>query len=229
MQNLETESQALKENLLEMMDLVTSQLTRCRKALTKRNPEPAKEVIAAEKKVNALELIIDKDCENILALYNPVATDLRFVLASLKMGNDLERIGDNASALANFLSSDVSNKAKQYINKFKIEVMFDVTIEMLVAMSKAVREKDALLAMATMKKNAALNDHGKNAPKVAAALIKENPKDVKLIIRLFIIARRMERVGDLITNLGEEVVFHLEAKQMKHKKRKQKRKIRPEL
>ncbi len=224
MLNLETELQALKENLLEMMDLVTSQLTKCRKALVKADPEPAKEVIATEKRVNALELIIDKDCENILALYNPVATDLRFVLASLKMGNDLERIGDNANVLAKFLSSDLQKKVRQNVDKFELEVMFEVAIEMLVNMSKAVKEKDAQLAMKILQKDTILNEHGKNASKVAVGLIKENPHDVKLILRLFSFARRMERVGDLITNLGEEVVFYVEAKMIKHKKGKAKKK-----
>lgn len=223
MLNLEPELQALKENLLEMMDLVTSQLTKCRKALVKADPEPAKEVIATEKRVNALELTIDKDCENILALYNPVATDLRFVLASLKIGNYLEQIGDNAKALANFLSSDLQKAERKFMDKFKLELMFDVAIEMLIDMSKSVKEKDTQLALKILKKDAILNEHGKNASKIAAVLIKDNPDHVKLILRLFSITRRMERTGDLIKNIGEEVVFHVEAKIIKHKKGKAKK------
>lgn len=217
--NLEPELQALKDNLLEMMDLVTSQLIGCKKALTKADLDAAKEVIASEKRVNALELTIDKDCENILALYNPVATDLRFVLASLKMGNDLERIGDNAKVLAKFLSSGLQKKEIQFIGEFKLEVMFNAAIEMLTHMSKAVKDKDIHLAMKVLKMDAILNEHGKNASKTAVALIGLNPDHVKIILRLFAITRRMERVGDLIKNIGEEVVFHVEAKVIKHKKK----------
>ncbi len=220
MLNLEPELQALKENLLEMMDLVISQLAKCRKALVKSDPESAQEVLATEKRVNALELTIDKDCENILALYNPVATDLRFVLASLKIGNDLERIGDNANALAKFLASDLHKKEKLFVDKFKLEEMFDAAIEMLEDMSKAVKNNDTEIARKTIKKDIVLNEIGKNASKVAIDLIKENPDEIKLVLRLFSITRRMERVGDLIKNLGEEVVFHVEAKVIKHKKTK---------
>ena len=218
MVNLEPELQALKENLLEMMELVTSQLAKCKKSLVKADPELAKEVLAAEKRVNALELTIDKDCENILALYNPVATDLRFVLASLKIGNDLERIGDNANSLAKFLSSDLHKKERQFVDKFNLEVMFDVAIDMLNDMGKAVKGKDTQLALKTLKKDVVLNEYGKKASKIAAALIKEYPNKVRLILRIFSITRRLERVGDLIKNLGEEVVFHVEAKVIKHKK-----------
>lgn len=217
--NLEPELQALKDNLLEMMDLVTTQLVGCRKALAKADLDAAKEVIASEKRVNALELTIDKDCENILALYNPVATDLRFVLASLKIGNDLERIGDNAKVLAKFLSSGLQKKEIQLIGEFKLETMFNAAIEMLTHMSKAVKDKDTQLAMKVLKMDAILNEHGKNASKTAVALIGSNPDHVKIILRLFAITRRMERVGDLIKNIGEEVVFHVEAKVIKHKKK----------
>jgi phosphate transport system protein len=222
MVSLEPELHALKENLLEMMDLVTSQLTKCRKALVKLDVEAAEEVLAAEKRVNALELSIDKDCENILALYNPVATDLRLVLASLKIGNDLERIGDNANALAKFFAANLHKKEKSLADKFSLEPMFDTAIEMLNDMSKAVKDNNTDLARKTMKKDVDLNEYGKNAINVATDLIKENPDDIKLILRLFSITRRMERIGDLIKNLGEEVVFHVEAKVIKHKKEKHK-------
>lgn len=220
MLNLEAELQALNDNLMEMLDLVTSQLIKCRKALVKSDPDAASEVRSAEKRVNALELTIDKDCENILALYNPVATDLRFVISSLKIGNDLERIGDNANALAKFLSSSIQKKEKKFAEKFNLEVMLDAAIDMLGDMSKAVKERDTELARKTIKKDVILNDHGKAALEVATELIRDNPDETKQVLRLFSVTRRIERIGDLIKNLGEEVVFHVEAKVIKHKKSK---------
>ena len=220
MLNLEAELQALNDNLMEMLDLVTSQLIKCRKALVKSDLDAASEVRSAEKRVNALELAIDKDCENILALYNPVATDLRFVISSLKIGNDLERIGDNANVLAKFLSSAIQKKEKKFAEKFNLEVMLDAAIDMLGDMSKAVKERDTELARKTIKKDVILNDHGKAALEVATELIKDNPDETKQVLRLFSVTRRIERIGDLIKNLGEEVVFHVEAKVIKHKKSK---------
>jgi len=226
MLTIEPELNALKDNLLEMMDLVTSQLTKCRKSYLKCDNEAAEEVLTNEKRVDALELNIDKDCENILALYNPVATDLRFVLTSLKMGNDLERIGDNARALAKFFSAHLKKRDKQFADKFKLEEMFDVSIDMMKDMTVAMRNKDTELARKTISKDVLLNDLGKNAIDIATDLIKDNPDEVKLIIRLFSITRRMERIGDLIKNLGEEIVFHVEAKVIKHVKENEKKKER---
>src|SRR5687767_3939031 len=94
MSTLELELQALKEDLCDMLALVRSQLVKCKTVIEKKDKELAEEIITGEKKVNVQEIAIDRDCENILALHTPVATDLRFVLAALKITNDLERIGD---------------------------------------------------------------------------------------------------------------------------------------
>ena len=83
MVSLDIELGSLKENLLEMVDLVKSQLEKGKKAIEQNDLELAREVVEREKRVNALELLIDKDCENILALHTPVATDLRFVLSTI--------------------------------------------------------------------------------------------------------------------------------------------------
>jgi phosphate transport system protein len=107
MSNLEPELQALRDTLLEMLALANSQLTKCRKAINKLDVDTAKDIIESEKRVNELELCIDRDCENILALYNPVATDLRFVISALKISNDLERIGDNAKGVAKVIINDL--------------------------------------------------------------------------------------------------------------------------
>ena len=87
---IEPELQALKDNLCDMLALVRNQMVKCKEAVRKHDLKLAEEVIEDERKVNAQEIAIDRDCESILALYTPVATDLRLVLASLKITNDLE-------------------------------------------------------------------------------------------------------------------------------------------
>ena len=106
MSNLEIELQALKENLLEMMGLASKQIELCKEATISGDLKLAEQVIENEKRLNALELTMDKDCENILALHNPVATDLRFVLAVLKITGDLERIGTGSHGYASTIRSD---------------------------------------------------------------------------------------------------------------------------
>ena len=103
MSHLDTEIHLLREQLIEMQRIVRSQLSKCRSALLSFDTDLAREVLYNEKRVNALELKIDRDCENILALFNPVAVDLRFVLAALKINTNLERIGDNAEGIARYV------------------------------------------------------------------------------------------------------------------------------
>jgi phosphate transport system protein len=220
MSNLEIELQALKENLLEMMDLVSQQITKCKKATLSGDIALAQEVLANEKRINALELTMDKDCENILALHNPVATDLRFVLAVLKITNDLERIGDNAKNIATFLTKNEKRLDQASIEKFGLEKMFDVSISMLSCLAKALKNDDAELARKTFKDEDLLNKKNKSGPKIAASLIEADPKNAKFIVRLLSVVNKLERVGDLAINIAEEVVFHVEAKVLKHKKDK---------
>lgn len=220
MSNLEIELQALKENLLEMMGLVSKQISMCKEATFSGDMAIAEEVIVNEKRINALELTMDKDCENILALHNPVATDLRFVLAVLKITGDLERIGDNAKSIATFLIKNGKKLERDYLEKFGIDKMYEVSISMLSFLGKALKNDDAELARKTFKEDEILNKRNKSGPKIAAALIEADPKQAKLIVRLLTVVNKLERVGDLAINIAEEVVFHVEAKVLKHNKDK---------
>lgn len=220
MSNLEIELQALKENLLEMMGLVSKQISMCMEATFSGDITIAEAVIVNEKRINSLELTMDKDCENILALHNPVATDLRFVLAVLKITGDLERIGDNAKSIATFLTKNGKKLEKDYLEKFGIDKMYEVSISMLSCLGKALKNDDAELARKTFKEDEILNKRNKSGPKIAAALIEADPKQAKLIVRLLTVVNKLERVGDLAINIAEEVVFHVEAKVLKHNKDK---------
>ena len=220
MSNLEIELQALKENLLEMMDLVSQQVTKCKKATLSGDISLAQEVLVNEKRINSLELTMEKDCENILALHNPVATDLRFVLAVLKITNDLESIGDNAKNIATFLTKNEKKLDQNSIQKFGIEKMYDVSISMLSCLGTALKNDDAELARKTFKEEDLLNKKNKSGPKIAASLIEADPKNAKFIVRLLSVVNKIERIGDLAINIAEEVVFHVEAKVLKHKKDK---------
>src|SRR5680860_1009683 len=102
MNHLDTEIKLLNDDILELMYLVKTQLEKGRKAFLNFDEELALEITINEKRVDALELKIDRDCENILALFNPVAVDLRFVMASFKINSDLERLGDHADSIAKY-------------------------------------------------------------------------------------------------------------------------------
>ena len=92
MSHLNIELQDLRSNILEMFELVQTQLTKSKESFLQLDKDLAREVVVNEKRVNGFELKIDRDCENIIALFNPVAIDLRFVLACMKINSNLERI-----------------------------------------------------------------------------------------------------------------------------------------
>jgi phosphate transport system protein len=215
---IEPELQALKDNLVDMLLLVKNQMARCRDAIHEGDVSIAEAVVTEEKKVNTQELAIDRDCENILALYTPVASDLRLVLASIKISNDLERIGDNAKSLAKFLVNNPEKKAKEFLKAFEIKEMLEVLIGMLKDMGEAMRTDDTKLAVKTAKKDEQLNEFNKKAFKTTALLMRDHPDDSKMILTLFSLIRNLERAGDLTKNIAEEIVFHIEAKVLKHKK-----------
>lgn len=219
MVSLDIELQSLKEKLLEMMDLVNSQLSKCKTSLEDNNPDLADDVVDREKRVNAFELTIDKECENILALHNPVATDLRFVLSTLRICADLESIGDIAKGLAKTSRNHIRKSHRGMLDKFQILKMLEVSIAMLEDMRQAVKNEDAQLGEKIAEKDKVLNEINKEAAKVAADLVKENEEKIELILRLFTVTRKLERVGDFIKNIGAELVFHIEARVLKHQKK----------
>src|SRR6201992_1291834 len=106
---LEQEIEAVKSELISMWMLVQSQLNKAKEAITLYDKDVAHEVLVKEKRVNSFELKIDRDCENVFALHCPVAVDLRFLLAALKINTNLERIGDIASGIAQYVVNSPVN------------------------------------------------------------------------------------------------------------------------
>lgn len=203
-----------------MLTMVKSQLEKCIKSIEQNDIDLARQVLGEEKKVNVQELAIDRDCENILALHTPVATDLRIVIATLKIANDLERIGDSAKSLAKVLNTELTKQEYKWIAQLKIVPMLDVLVDMLKDIGAALRKEDTKPALKAVKKDEALNEFFKKGVKKAGTLIVENPDQAKEIITLLFMVRNLERSGDLTKNIAEEIVFQIEARVLKHKRGK---------
>lgn len=184
----------------------------------------AKEVATSDKRVNAMDLKVDRECEYILALYMPVATDLRFVLAAIKICSNLEQIGDYAQQIAKSTMKIIKKADIPLIRNFKILKMFDTAMSMLVDAYEAMENNDSSLARKIFKKDDFINDANKQAANVAAKLLTEKSHNPKIILELFSICRKLKRIGDLNKNLAEEIIFHLEleAEVLRHKNRKNK-------
>ncbi len=220
MSHLDTELTLLKNDTIEMFSLVKSQIAKGKEALLSLDKDLAREIIANERRVNAYELKIDRDCENIFALFNPVAVDLRFVLAVLKINSNLERMGDLAESIARAVIDVESPFDAELLKVSELVVMFDTGFEMLSDALEAFDKDDTKIARGLFKKDEVLDKINVDASNIIADFIRGNPELIHQSLHVLSIIRKLERVGDQIKNVGEEVIFFIEAKVLKHKSKK---------
>lgn len=220
MSNLDTQLEALKDQVVGMMQLVRTQLSNANTAFLKHDESLALEVIHYENRVNAMELSIDKECEKIFALYKPVAVDLRFVIATLKVNTQLERIGDHAKAIARYTVEMEKPFDKKLLKKLRYTEMVETVLSMIDDAIHAFNFENTKLARWIFGKDATINEITDNSFKTITALIKENPNNTERLLMISSTIRKLERVGDLVKNIAEETVFYTEAKVLKHKKKK---------
>lgn len=221
---LETELGELKSELLDMTYLAKEQLEKCVTAFYTFDKDLAKEVIKNEKRMNGSELKIDSKGEHILALFNPVAIDLRFVVASLKMVSDLERIGDNAKGISHYLNQCEQPFDPILIEKVRFKEMTDTTLDMLNVLSESFETDNTKLARTLFTKDELLDEINVASNAAIAEYLRDEKDPAKILqaIYLLSIIRKVERVGDYVTNIAEEIIFYVKAKVLKHKKKKKK-------
>jgi phosphate transport system protein len=224
MSHLTTELKELKSQLLQMGKLVQQQLDNGQEALLHLNRERAEQVILNEKRVNSLELAIDSKGAAILALYAPVAVDLRLVLAVLSISVNLERISDAAESLARFTLEAEKPFDQDLIRQVGLENMFETAREMLEDVLNAFATEDAPMARKVMKKDKKLNKLNEAAPQVMSLYLRQNPELSRQSLTVFSSIYKLERVGDHCTNIGEEIVYYVKAKTLKHRKKKLRKK-----
>lgn len=220
MTNLERELAELKSGIIEMMDLVSNQLERSEKAFTTQDVSIAKETHRFEKLVDGFDLRLDKQCESLIALYNPVASDLRFILASLKIISHLERVGDHADKISRYVRKGQIKEAypKKLLENVRLAQMFDKALEMLEIATQAFIEEDSSLARQVFKLDEVMNQIYSEAISLMHKFAKKTDPRMDLLLYLFSVINKLERVGDMAKNIAEETIFYIEAKTLKHKK-----------
>ncbi|QEC52228.1 phosphate transport system protein [Anseongella ginsenosidimutans] len=219
MKHLEEDLQRLKSNMVDMSNLVISQIHKGITALINNDKAMAREVIFNEKRVNAYELRIDKDCENIITLQNPMAHDMRFVFATLKINSNMERIGDNAEGIAKYAMDVEKDLDNALIEKTRLLEMTDTVKLMIANAAEAYLNNNGNLGRAIFNQDMILDEINAQATGIIADYVKHNPDNIIQALYLLSIIRKLERVGDHITNIAEEVIFYLEAKILKHGKK----------
>lgn len=219
MTNLERELKDLKGLILQMMYLVEKQLEKSKKSFSKQKVGLAKEIHQMENRVNSMELTINKECENIIALYNPVAGDLRLVLAILKIATNLERIGDHADKIARYVRKEKITEPydEQLLTEIGFDKIFSTALIMVNEAIEGFHTENPETARDVFIKDEIINEVHKNTIKILNKYLKEHPEKSSSLFFLFSILNKLERVGDLCKNIAEETIFFIEAEMLSHK------------
>ncbi len=223
MNHLDAELKMLRLDMLEMFSLVISQLEKGRQALTTFDKDLAREIIMTEKRVNSFELKLDRDCENIFALFQPVAVDLRFVLATLKINSNLERIGDIAEGIAKFVLDIRLSPEPKLLEATRLIEMFDTSISMIKDVKLALETEDTALARRVFQKDDLLDEINGIANQTVGDFIRATPDRINQSLNILSMIRKLERVGDQAKNISEEIIFYIEAKVLKHRSKEEKK------
>lgn len=210
----EEELGLLNRKLLEMASLVESRIAKSMKALREGNMILAQEVISTDEQVNAMEIEIDNLCVKILALYQPEAKDLRTVTMIMKVNNDLERIGDHASSISRmaiFMADYPPIKPLVDIPK-----MADKAMEMLRESLDAFIRRDAELAVVVCRKDDEVDNYEPQIVRELITFIMSDPSTLNRALRYIYVARHLERVADLATNIAENAYYIATGEMLKH-------------
>ncbi|MGH9368885.1 MAG: phosphate signaling complex protein PhoU [Thermoanaerobaculia bacterium] len=204
----------LRRNLILMGGEVERQIQRAIEALIEADAKKAEEVILADAEIDRMEMMVEEQAVQLLALQQPVAVDLRFLVAALKINNDLERIGDHAVNIAEGAQRLSSQKPfKPFID---IPYMAEVAMSMLKQSLDAFVNRDAELAKRVIKKDDILDEKNVSIIRELLTYMAEHPSLITYCLELISISKNLERVGDLATNICEDTIFIAEARWVKH-------------
>jgi phosphate transport system protein len=205
----------LKTRVIKMCSLVDEQVEFAFRSILEENAELANLVIERDKKVDKYDVKIDKICQKIFALNQPVAMDLRLIMSALTINSNLERIGDIAVNLSEeYLKM---TKKPDFFNKTLFNEMSLTVKEMIKNAFDSFIENDPKLAQKVIITDDKLDELNRENHRILIGIMEEKPENVRPGVSLISISREMERLGDHATNIAEDVFFIVEAQMIKHK------------
>jgi phosphate transport system protein len=198
----------LSKEVLSLGGRVEEAINKAITALAERRPDLAEEVIQGDAVIDAHEIDVEENCLKILALHQPVAADLRFVVAVLKVNNDLERMGDHASTIASrakYLSARPTVQGSGEVRK-----MAEGVRHMVSACLDSLVSRDTAKAREVCRLDDEIDSAHRRIVAAVQALMMEDPESVRRCVRLLSVIKQLERIGDLATNIAQDVIFTVE-------------------
>jgi phosphate transport system protein len=213
--HIERQIDQLKERILRVGTLVEEAISKSITALINRDVQLAQRVAANDEQIDRMEVEVEEECLKILALYQPVAADLRFVVAVLKINNDLERMGD--------LAKNIAKRVAQLANGEpcdlppEIRAMAMQAQEMVKQSLDAVVQADPALARQVREEDDAVDEYRQQIRRKVLKGIVEHPENVENLLRVNSVSKHIERIADMATNIAEDVIYMVEGDIVRHR------------
>jgi phosphate transport system protein len=214
--HLQRELESLKKQILSLGAMAEERVRMAIEAFENRNGELAQQIIVSDQEIDEAEVEVEEECLKILALHQPVAVDLRFISAAIKINNDLERVGDEAVNIAERVEN-IARRAPVNV-PFEYGTMAEKTETMLHNSLDALVNLDADLAYKVCLSDDEVDDINRDIYDKIKEVIKAHPDRVGYLINLLFIARHLERIADHATNIAEEVIYMVEGEIPRHRK-----------
>jgi len=214
MRHFEEELDNLRNHLLEMSGLVEDSIYRSVQALVEKDEVAAQQVLQNEARINRMEIAIDEIATSLLARVQPMATDLRFITAAIKINNDLERMGD--------ISVNIVRRTlalmREPISKELVDIPHMATLvqSMIRKSLDAFVRKDAELARSILTSDDVIDELRDSVYEELIGLMERDPAAVRQCVNLMFIARALERLADHATNIAEDVLFLVQGVEVRH-------------
>lgn len=211
---IDSEIRQLKELILTMGGCVEKAIEEATQALILREPKRFAAVFEQEARINALHIQVDETCVRILAQQSPLARDLRWIIASIKINTDLERMGDQAV--------NIANNGTRYLSEPPLKPLIDIprmaheVREMVRSCLDSFVRKDLELAEKVLGRDDVVDGYKNEIFEELRSYMIKDPLSIERSLNLILIARNLERVGDHATNIAEDVIFALTGQDIRH-------------
>ena len=224
--HFELELEKLRKRILKMGNLVAAQVHQTMVALVNCDLEAAEEIIETDNAVDELDVKIDKLCQRIFALTQPVATDLRFIMASLRINNDLERMGDHSVEIAKRIEG--LSDFKDILEELKIDELAGSTDTIVKDVISILNSRNVLFIRDIVNDSEIIKEKIKAISEQIILQMTQKSDVVVVATNLVIILSQIERIADYSLNIAESIFFLVEGKMVKHTKRFWDQDIMPE-
>ena len=204
----------IRQTLLRMGGLVERMIGEAMQALIDRDVARAQAVIATDDEVDEVEKELDELCQRYIALQQPAAVDLRLLVAAMKIATDLERMGDSAVNVAQ--ATEALNREPPLKPYIDLPRLARISQEMVRDALDSLVNRDSAAALAVCKRDDEVDSLYKQLFRELLTYMMEDPRNITRALHLLLVARNYERIADHATNIGEDVIFYVEGRDIRH-------------